>query len=188
MGYNRLVERALRGAVREALERVSAEGLPGAHHFYISFRTTDPGVQIPDFLRAKFPEEMTIVLQHQFWGLMVEQESFEVTLSFSRARQRLHVPFRALTGFFDPSVQFGLQFQQGETRDVQGITIDSSTGGPPLALPGQSDAKPARPRLPARRPAAEAPPTAASSPEPPAKPPADGGDKAVALDRFRKKQ
>ena len=172
MGYNRLVERSLRNVVREALARVSNEGLPGAHHFYVSFRTTDPGVQIPDFLRAKFPEEMTIVLQHQFWGLTVEADSFEVTLSFSRARQRMHVPFRALTGFFDPSVQFGLQFQPlGETHEAHGVTLEARPAAPAGVL------APAKPGLPAE------PPGVGEQ--------GDGRDgasnKVVTLDRFRKK-
>ncbi len=109
--YNRMVERAMRGVVREALERVAAEGLPGQHHFYITFRTGFPGVEISPALKARFPEEMTIVLQHQFWGLSVGEGAFGVALSFSGVQESLAVPFAAITGFVDPSVKFGLQFE-----------------------------------------------------------------------------
>ena len=115
MNYSQMVEGALRLVAREALERVAAMGLPGNHHFYISFRTNAPGVQIPAYLRERYPEEMTIVLQHQFHGLEVTEEDFAVTLSFNRAPERLVIPFAAMTSFADPSVQFGLQFRAAET-------------------------------------------------------------------------
>jgi len=109
--YDKMVENALRGVLREALTLTVKQGLPGAHHFYITFRTRHPGVVIPDHVRARYPEEMTIVLQHQFWGLDVTDSYFEVTLSFNRVNERLHVPFAAVTAFADPSAKFGLQFQ-----------------------------------------------------------------------------
>ena len=109
--YDTLIDGALRGVVREALRQVAEHGAPGDHHFYLSFRTGDPGVSLPDQLLAQYPEEMTIVLQNQFWDLEVREDAFEVTLSFAGRRQRLAVPFAALTGFADPSVKFGLQFQ-----------------------------------------------------------------------------
>ncbi|WP_142849635.1 SspB family protein [Telmatospirillum sp. J64-1] len=109
--YDRMVEDALRGVVREALEVAATTGLPGQHHFYITFRTDYPGVRIPGHLRARHPEEMTIVLQHQFWGLEINDLGFEVTLSFNRVNERLAIPFAAVTGFADPSAKFGLQFQ-----------------------------------------------------------------------------
>jgi hypothetical protein len=108
--YPAMVQRALLGVVREALTRVAADGLPGAHHFYLSFRTAFEGVEVPDYLRARFPDEMTIVLQHKFWGLEVEDDRFAVTLTFKGRSERLVVPFAALTGFADPSVNFGLRF------------------------------------------------------------------------------
>ena len=108
--YDRMVEEALRGVLREALV-ICREGLPGNHHFYITFRTGHPGVEIADYIRSRYPEEMTIVLQHQFWGLEVTPDWFEVTLSFNRVNERLHVPFAAVTAFADPSAKFGLQFQ-----------------------------------------------------------------------------
>ena len=109
--YDKLVERALKNVVREALMHVSAHGLPGAHHLYITFRTDHPGVSIPDALKAKYPVEMTIVLQYQFWDLLVGDEGFRVTLSFNDRQQRLVIPFAAINAFADPSVNFALQFQ-----------------------------------------------------------------------------
>lgn len=112
--YDRLVERALKNVVREALQFVSAHGLPGAHHLYITFRTDHAGVSIPDTLRTKYPVEMTIVLQYQFWDLLVGDEGFQVTLSFNDRKQRLAIPFAAVNAFADPSVNFALQFQPPE--------------------------------------------------------------------------
>ncbi|MCC7426141.1 MAG: Stringent starvation protein B [Alphaproteobacteria bacterium] len=108
--YDRMVEDALRAVVREALEFAGRHGLPGEHHFYVTFRTDHPGVQMPDHLRARYPQEITIVLQHQFWELKVFADRFQVGLSFGGVPSTLHVPFAALTQFADPSVRFGLQF------------------------------------------------------------------------------
>lgn len=105
-----MVEDALRGVLRQALEITQVQGLPGSHHFYVTFDTTHPGVRIADSLRAMHPSEMTIVLQHQFWDLNVEEDSFDITLSFSGASQRMHIPFAAVTAFADPHAKFGLQF------------------------------------------------------------------------------
>lgn len=109
--YDKMVEAALRGVVREALARTAANGLPGAHHFYITFRTRFPGLGLPDELARQYPEEMTIVLEHQFWELEVGEQSFSVTLSFQNRPERLTIPFEAITAFADPAVKFGLQFQ-----------------------------------------------------------------------------
>ena len=108
--YDKMVEKALRSVVRDALAVTAERGLPGAHHFYITFRTDHAGVDIPDFLRAQYPHEMTIVLEHQFWGLEVDDQRFSVTLSFHSQAQRLTVPLAAITAFADPSVKFGLEF------------------------------------------------------------------------------
>jgi hypothetical protein len=129
MKYNEMVENALLGVVRTALERAAKDGLPGQHHFYIAFRTQDPGVDIADHLMAKYPDEMTIVLQHQFWGLEIFDDHFEVTLSFNKQGERLVVPFAAVSSFFDPSVQFGLQFK----RVMEGE--EPEAGNPPAVLP-----------------------------------------------------
>jgi len=111
MRYDMLAQEALKGVVRRALRIARDQGLPGEHHFYISFRTGAPGVDISPKLKAQYPEEMTIVLQHQFWNLEVSEERFSVDLTFNKIPEKLVVPFSAVQGFFDPSVQFGLQFQ-----------------------------------------------------------------------------
>lgn len=109
--YDKMVEAALRGVVREALARAATKGLPGAHHFYITFRTRFPGLALPDYLAERYPEEMTVVLEHQFWDLEVVEDRFSVTLSFQNRPERLVIPFEAITAFADPAVKFGLQFQ-----------------------------------------------------------------------------
>jgi len=171
MNYNGLVQDALRGVVRQALVRVARQGLPGAHHLYIAFRTHDAGVDIPDFLMERYPEEMTIVLQHQFWGLTVREADFEVQLSFNKSPQRLVIPFAALAGFFDPSVQFGLQFQQVSANE----TAASDAAPPPASLP-----------IPPK--ASEMPPAEAASGDAAdnAGPPPKTGE-VVTLDAFRRK-
>lgn len=120
--YDKMVDDALRGVVRQSLAQVAKRGLPANHHFYLIFRTRFPGVAMPGYLRAQYPEEMTIVLQYQFKDLEVGAEGFEVTLSFNKMQERLRIPFAALTGFVDPAVQFGLQFKgeiiAGEPRKI----------------------------------------------------------------------
>jgi hypothetical protein len=112
--YNLMVEAALRAVVRQSLAEVAEAGLPGNHHFYITFRTAYPGVRLPDYLRARYPAEMTIVLQFQFYDLVVDDVSFAVTLTFNNAPERLVIPLRAITVFADPSVNFALPFQPPE--------------------------------------------------------------------------
>jgi hypothetical protein len=138
LGYDRMMERAVRGVVREALAVAASRGLPGAHHFYITFKTQAPGVTIPDFLLAKYPDEMTIVLEHQFWDLEVTEESFSVTLSFNNKPARLNIPFAAVATFADPSVQFGLQFKQAEAGAPAAATSESAA---PAAEPAKPKAK-----------------------------------------------
>jgi hypothetical protein len=108
--YPAVLQDALRGAVRRVLEQVAEHGVPGEHQLYVGFRTDFPGVQVPRFLRDQYPEEVTIILQHQFWGLEVTPEDFSVLLSFGGSRQQVIVPFAALTAFADPSADFGLRF------------------------------------------------------------------------------
>ncbi|HEY8015007.1 MAG TPA: ClpXP protease specificity-enhancing factor SspB, partial [Dongiaceae bacterium] len=115
--YDRMVEDALRSVVRKALIEAAQRGLPGEHHFYITFHTERPGVGIADWLRQQYPQEMTIILQHQFWDLTVEEERFAVTLSFGGRHERLTVPLEAVTRFADPSVKFGLQFEGTDDED-----------------------------------------------------------------------
>jgi len=131
--YDKMVERAMRTVVREALTKAATNGLPGQHHFYISFRTGFPGVRISEALQQRCPEDMTIVLQHQFWGLAVHRESFEVSLSFSGVQEKLVIPYAAITGFVDPSVKFGLQFKPDmEAAEKMGV----------LAAPSPKPAQP----------------------------------------------
>ncbi len=114
IGYENLTQDAMRNVVRAALERaIGPRGLPGRHHFYITFRTQHPGVVVPDQLRQRYPDEMTIVLEHQFWDLEVFPDRFRVILKFAGQPQPIVCPFAALTRFYDPSVRFGLQFEQG---------------------------------------------------------------------------
>lgn len=120
IGYAALIEGAMRGVVRDVLYIISQEGLPGDHHCYITFDTRAEGVDIPESLHAQYPDEMTIVLQHQFWNLHVEEEFFSIELSFNRERQKLVVPFVALTSFADPSIKFGLQFHRRHDDDLDG--------------------------------------------------------------------
>ena len=110
--YDKMVESALRGVIRDALGRVAQDGLRSAHHFYIGFGTTAPGVVIPPRLLERFPTEITIVLQHQFWDLEVGDEAFSVSLSFDKQVEQLTIPFAAIKSFADPSVEFALAFAE----------------------------------------------------------------------------
>lgn len=163
--YDQMIEEALRGVVRRSLRAVAESGLPGSHHFYITFKTTAPGVEMAPRLKEKYPEEMTIVLQYQFWGLSVETERFEVTLSFNEVPEKLVVPFAAITAFADPAAKFGLQFQQ-------------ETGAAPEEATSTGTDAPA-PR-PAGRPAPTEAPTTGEANQP-------GEAKVVTLDSFRRK-
>jgi uncharacterized protein len=181
--YDKMVERALRGVVREAISAAVADGLPGAHHFYITFKTGAPGVAIGEQLRSKYPDEMTIVIEHQFWELTVTPDEFAVTLSFNNRPERLTIPFAAITAFADPSVKFGLQFQ--ETPSEAAPQAGPQPGGePPLRLAETPDAE----EVPRPRKERAGPKLVADKPEGDGKP---GGAKkpgeVVTLDTFRKK-
>lgn len=109
--YDEIVQDALRGVVQRVLTKIDTEGgLPGAHHFYIAFRTRAPGVDIPKHLMERYPDEMTIVIQHRYWDLLIDDEGFEIGLSFNQVPSKLRIPFSAMTGFVDPAVNFALQF------------------------------------------------------------------------------
>jgi hypothetical protein len=141
MEYGRLVEDALRGVVYQVLTQTEKEGLPGEHHFYISCRTNNSGMVMPDHLRESYPEEITLVLENQFWDLEVGDTRFSVTLSFGGRNERLTVPYDAITGFVDPSVEFGLQFKLGhddddESADGDASDAESSETGPDKAAAG----------------------------------------------------
>jgi hypothetical protein len=127
--YDMMVEEALRGVVNKALQHAAIHGLPNGHHFYITFKTGRNDVDIPVFLKERYPDEMTIVLEHQFWDLKIHEREFEVALSFNDKRERLLIPFNAITAFSDPSVKFGLQFQEienNEERTINDINLDTS--------------------------------------------------------------
>ncbi|MEZ5931682.1 MAG: ClpXP protease specificity-enhancing factor SspB [Alphaproteobacteria bacterium] len=150
--YPKLVEHALRHVVRDTLTIVAEQGLPGRHNIYITFLTDHPGVELSDDLRARYPSEMTIVLQHEFWGLEVGDEGFGVTLSFNNASQRIEIPFEAVTVFADPSVEFGLQFNltaRGKADDELDDDLDEAEmpEGEVTAMP-QPYAGEAAPRSP----------------------------------------
>jgi uncharacterized protein len=139
--FDKMMEEALlQGVVRKALSTFAERGIIGQHHFYITFRTSDPAVTLPDHLRARYKPEMTIVLQHQFWGLEVDDNGFAVTLSFEDKHERLKVPWTAVVAFVDPSVQFGLQFTRGETKAEEPAPEPKKTE-PAEALP-KPDAPP----------------------------------------------
>jgi len=123
--YPDLIDSAMRGVVREVLRLVAKHGLPGEHHFYISFRTDHPAVRVSDALHARYPQEMTVVLQHQFWDFSVEENQFMVTLSFGGVPEKLVIPFSAMTAFADPSVKFGLQFQSPISDTPKELTAPS---------------------------------------------------------------
>jgi uncharacterized protein len=199
--YDLLTQQALRGVVRSVLGDVAKKGLPGDHHFYISFNTEADGVRMSERLRAQYPQEMTIILQHQFWDLTVTEQGFDVGLSFGGMMERLSIPFDAINGFFDPSVQFGLQFEdvteaQAQAQSKPANPLDKSIDKAPDKLPDRLPKK-KRPLAEAASLKTEMPPAASPLPaaaEPKAagkangKPekPASGGE-VVRLDRFRKK-
>ncbi|NMD09386.1 MAG: hypothetical protein GYA66_15555 [Phyllobacteriaceae bacterium] len=128
MRYDQLAQLALRGVVREALRRVEREGLPGEHHFYIAFNTRYPGVILSARTMERYPREMTIVLQHQYWNLKVHDTWFEVELSFDNIPEKLIIPFNAVKGFLDPAVQFGLQFEVVAVEDQPEAATDAPGG------------------------------------------------------------
>jgi uncharacterized protein len=127
--YDLLVQDALRAVMRKVLSEAAHEGLPGEHHFFITFKTRAPGVRLSNRMREQYPKEMTIVLQHQFWDLTVGDQAFEVGLSFHGKSETLLIPFEAVTGFFDPSVEFGLKFEPAGEEGAQ------ATAEPSQALP-----------------------------------------------------
>jgi hypothetical protein len=167
--YDVLARDALRGVLRRVLSDAAEHGLPGEHHFFITFVSTAEGVKLSPRLLAQYPEEMTVILQHQFWDLVVTEDRFEVGLSFGGIPERLVVPFNSIKSFFDPSVQFGLQFDPSE----------SGAEAPAANLPAVAAPSASTVALP---------PAASPSPESqdePAKP--SEGAEVVRLDRFRKK-
>ena len=192
--YDILVQEALRGMVRDLLADAAKKGLPGDHHFFITFDTKAEGVHLSDRLREQYPEEMTVVLQYQFRDLKLTERAFEVVLSFGGVPERLHIPFTAIKGFADPSVQFVLQF---EALTLPSTEPEAATATGAAETPKQPKAKPpARQSSRASVPASPLPnsPSGTGAERPPAarephgEPPGDKpGAEVVRLDRFRKK-
>jgi hypothetical protein len=207
--YEALAQSAMRGIVRIVLTRVAKSGLPGEHHFYIAFKTGAPGVILSKRLKERYPEEMTVVLQHRFWDLLVNDVRFEVKLTFDSIPERLVIPFAAIKVFFDPSVPYGLQFDEAEGEGagahqlstVHGETphADAGAGAPitgpmaPSASEGsRAEKKPRASRRPQSEKSAERPLPADKAPakHPAAKsnePGPAAGPKVVSIDAFRKK-
>lgn len=163
--YDVLARDALRGVLRQVLTDAAEHGLPGDHHFYITFLSKAEGVKLSPRLLSQYPEEMTIILQHQFWDLVVTPDRFEVGLSFGGVPERLVVPFSAIKSFLDPSVQFGLQFETAEGANAA-PAVDQPEVQPPVAI---------------------APATEAAAPADDEPPKPSEGAEVVRLDRFRKK-
>jgi len=169
--YDVLARDALRGVLRKVLSDAAAHGLPGEHHFFITFISKAEGVKLSPRLLAQYPDEMTIILQHQFWDLVVSDDRFEVGLSFGGIPERLGVPFSAIKSFFDPSVQFGLQFEPTDAAgDAAATSLPAAPAPAALAVPA------AAPAIAEKAEPAEAEPAKPSE-----------GAEVVRLDRFRKK-
>ena len=188
--YDVLTRDALRDVLRKVLSDAAAHGLPGEHHFFITFLSRAEGVKLSPRLLAQYPEEMTIILQHQFWDLAVFDGRFEVGLSFGGIPERLVVPFNAITKFFDPSVGFGMEFETSDVAEAPATpplaTVsapESIAAGTSEARPGTSEARSGKEAAPSQD-SPEVPPTSAEE-EPNA--PNQGGAEVVRLDRFRKK-
>lgn len=194
--YDILVQDALRGAVKKILAEVARTGLPGDHHFYIAFDTTAPGVRISSRIRERYPSEMTIVLQHQFWDLAIGEHAFEVGLSFGGVPEKLLIPFSAIKGFFDPSVQFALEFEPGKTAEELPEDLLEAVGeladveaSAARDLVRDADKAPAANKAPRKSKRDAAPAKAdVSKGEKEATPKAsEAGGEVVSLDAFRKK-
>jgi uncharacterized protein len=181
--YDLLVQDALRSVVRKVLSDTARVGLIGEHHFNIAFKTQAPGVVVPVGVKSRFPDEMSIILQHEFWDLVVTQDVFEVNLNFSRKPERLTVPFDAITGFTDPSVPFGFKLEPRQTEE----SGRPAPGRAPSAARRPESASPAAPAKPSlAKAAAERAETKAAAPaEKSVEPPAPA--KVVSIDAFRKK-
>ena len=164
--YDLLAQEALRGVVRRVIADAAKNGLPGDHHFFITFDTSKPGIKMSPRLHAQHPEELTIVLQHQFWDLAVSDDAFEVRLSFKGIPERLVVPFDAIKAFFDPSVKFGVQFDSADAAPKSREALPAAVPSEPISETAEIE-------------------TADLTDEEPEPPPAGG--EVVRLDRFRKK-
>ena len=180
--YDLLAQDALRGLVRRVLTDAAKSGLPGEHHFSITFRTGDEGVRMSPRLREQFPQEMTVILQYQFWDLKVTDTGFEVGLSFGGVPEKLAVPFTAIKSFFDPSVQFGLQFETIEVE--QDVEQDNADTPPEKSATARSTENKSSVVTPIPTPVETEKAEKPGDDEPPGDKPSG---EVVRLDRFRKK-
>ncbi|GAA4529020.1 SspB family protein [Chelativorans composti] len=174
--YDILVQEAARGVIRKVLQETAQAGLPGDHHFFITFVTNAPGVRISSALRERYPEQMTIVIQHQYWDLKAHEKGFEVVLSFSDVLEKLEIPYTAIRGFYDPHANFEMEFDDVRPASANEAQVQEFPREPEADKP----AKPAKAEKPARK------------REEPAKPEGDApaagkGAEVVSLDAFRKK-
>ena len=188
MNYEQMTQVALRGVVRDAIRRVIREdGLPGAHHFYITFLTRYPGVEIDESLAKKYPEEITIVLEHQYWDLNAYPDEFEVTLKFGGILKYLKVPYHAISRFHDPSVGFALQFDPPPEMNTSDTGQDNLSQIKPAKKPKAKPAKKETTALgaPAKKSVGKSKTEESKTDDAPAK--EDAGEKVVSLDSFRKK-
>lgn len=214
--YDLLVQEALRGVVRNVLKETARNGLQGDHHFFITFKTKAPGLRLSNRMRERYPDEMTVILQHQFWDLGVTEHAFEVGLSFSNEPERLLIPFAAITSFVDPSVQFGLKFDaqdpaqnlaapapdDGAPSTAEGVTafpakrtlaaVDTSSpanpkpGPAPKSLTGPKPVPAVAPPAPAGKPGKSGAPKD-PAPEAEAREDGEAASKVISIDSFRKK-
>ena len=140
LDYSKLVDQAMQSVMRHALEVAAKDGLPGQHHFYLTLDTTHPEVKMSDSLRAEYPDEITIVLENQFWDLEIKKDHFSVTLNFGKTPHNLSVPFDAITAFVDPSVKFGLQFASKlEEKRTETLEAPSSNQLPERRSPEEEE-------------------------------------------------
>jgi uncharacterized protein len=177
--YDLLVQDALRSVVRKVLTDAARHGLAGEHHFNIAFKTQAPGVAAPASVKQRFPDEMSIILQHEFWDLVVREDAFEVSLNFSRRPERLTVPFDSITGFSDPSVPFGFKLEPRVSEPAASpAPVAEEKAAAPRAVPAKlTPVKPAAQPAPGRK--------STQNVEKPAESP--GETKVVSIDAFRKK-
>ena len=178
--YDVLARDAMRGVLRRVLEDAARQGLPGDHHFYITFLTQAEGVKLSPRLLAQYPNEMTIILQHQFWDLVVTEDHFEVGLSFGSIPEKLVVPFAAIKAFLDPSVQFGLTFETGEA--AAGAAPPATAAAPAPLAKDKTKTESTAESVPQDK----EPATAEDKPHDGEHKPSEGAE-VVRLDRFRKK-
>jgi uncharacterized protein len=186
--YDVLAQEALRRVVHDVLTDAAKNGLPGEHHFYITLDTSAEGLRISARLREQYPEEITIILQHQFWDLVVGEEKFEVGLAFGGVPEKLVVPFAAIKGFFDPSVQFGLQFET--ITEPQSGAVNVPAEAPAARKTSETSEKPRKPARQQPLQKSASAPTAPPTPSPKlveSNPDKPAGAEVVRLDRFRKK-